>query len=107
MTEGASSNAWIIDAAGALVTRDLSNAILPGITRSSIMRLARERQLTVVERAFTVEEAKRAKEAFITSAGAFVMPVVAIDGVPVGDGTPGPVATALREDYLTGGFAGS
>ncbi|BCW89171.1 D-alanine aminotransferase [Alphaproteobacteria bacterium SO-S41] len=105
VTEGASSNAWIIDAAGNLITRDLSNAILPGITRTSIMRLARERQIAVVERAFTVDEAKAAKEAFITSAGAFVMPVVAIDGTPVGGGKPGPVASALRADYLAAGTA--
>lgn len=100
VTEGASSNAWIVDSEGALVTRSLSHDILPGITRASILALARERQMAVVERAFTVEEALCAREAFITSAGAFVMPVVAIDGRPVGPGVPGPVASSLRRDYI-------
>ncbi len=100
VTEGASSNAWIVDRSGALVTRDLSNALLPGITRHAILRLARERQISVVERAFTIAEALEAQEAFITSAGTFVMPVVSMDGQSIGTGQPGSVATTLRADYL-------
>ena len=100
VTEGASSNAWIVDAAGVLTTRSLSPAILPGITREAVLALARERQLPIAERPFTLAEAFVAREAFMTSAGAFVMPVVRIDGQPVGGGAPGPVATALRADYI-------
>ncbi|MBT8425801.1 MAG: aminotransferase class IV, partial [Silicimonas sp.] len=74
--------------------------ILHGITRTAELRFAREAQMSVEERAFTIEEAKGADEAFVTSASAFVMPVVEIDGVSLGDGTPGPVSRRLREIYL-------
>jgi len=100
VTEGSSSTAFIITRDGTIVTRPLSNAILPGITRRSVMRLAQEAQLRVEERLFTVEEAHAAAEAFITSASSFVMPVVAIDGRPVGDGKPGRLTRRLRELYL-------
>jgi len=99
VTEGTSNNAYIVKD-GRIVTRDLSNDILHGITRAAVLRFAREAQMEVEERAFTVDEAKAAEEAFITSASAFVMPVVAIDGTPLGDGTPGRVATRLREIYI-------
>lgn len=99
VTEGGSSTAFVI-AAGRIVTRPLSTALLPGITRVAVMRLARESGLTVEERLFSVEEAHAADEAFYTSASAFVMPVVAIDGAAVGDGRPGPLTRRLRALYL-------
>ena len=85
---------------GKIVTRQLSTDILHGITRAAVLRFAREAQMEVEERTFTLEEAKSADEAFITSASTFVMPVVQIDDAPVGDGKPGPVAARLREIYL-------
>ncbi|MFC7702953.1 D-amino-acid transaminase [Plastorhodobacter daqingensis] len=99
VTEGTSNNAYIVKG-GKIITRHLGNEILHGITRSAVLRFAREAQMEVEERPFTVDEAKAADEAFITSASAFVMPVVQIDGVSLGAGTPGPVALRLREIYL-------
>ncbi|MGJ4897207.1 MULTISPECIES: D-amino-acid transaminase [unclassified Bradyrhizobium] len=100
VTEGGSSSAFILTKDDVIVTRPNSNAILPGCTRKAVVKLAEERQLKVEERLFTVEEALAAKEAFITSASSFVQPVVTIDGKPVGDGKPGPVAARLREIYV-------
>lgn len=100
VTEGTSNNAYIVTAEGVIVTRQLSAAILHGVTRAAVLRLAREARMKVEERPFTVAEAKAATEAFFTSASAFVTPVVEIDGVPVGTGAPGPVATRLREIYI-------
>ena len=99
VTEGTSNNAYIVKG-GTIVTRQLSNAILHGITRAAVLRFAREAQMQVEERPFTVTEAQNADEAFITSASTFVMPVVEVDGVTLGSGAPGPVATRLREIYL-------
>ncbi|MBL6636949.1 MAG: D-amino-acid transaminase [Planktomarina sp.] len=99
VTEGTSNNAYIVKG-GKIITRHLSNDILHGITRAAVLRFAREAQMEVEERAFTVAEAQDADEAFFTSASAFVMPVVELDGVAIGAGTPGPVATRLREIYL-------
>ena len=99
VTEGTSNNAYIVKG-NRIITRSLSNDILHGITRAAVLRFAREAQMEVEERAFTIDEAMTADEAFITSASAFVMPVVEIDGVALGDGTPGQVATRLREIYL-------
>lgn len=99
VTEGTSNNAYIVKD-GRIVTRNLSNDILHGITRAAVLRFAREAQMEVEERAFTIDEAKAADEAFVTSASAFVMPVVSIDGTRLGDGKPGPVAARLREIYL-------
>ena len=99
VTEGTSNNAYIVKG-GKIITRHLGSEILHGITRAAVLRFAREAQMTVEERSFTIDEAKAADEAFITSASAFVMPVVEIDGVALGDGTPGPVAKRLREIYL-------
>ncbi len=99
VTEGTSNNAYIVKG-GQIITRHLSNEILHGITRAAVLRFAREAQMEVEERAFTIEEAKAANEAFITSASTFVMPVVEIDGQALGNGAPGPVATRLREIYL-------
>jgi len=101
VTEGASSNAWIVDAEGRLRTRDIQANILRGVTRLSVLGLIADSGLTVDERAFTVEEAKSAREAFVTGAGSLVLPVVRIDGAIVGDGAPGPVAKRLRELYMS------
>jgi D-alanine transaminase len=99
VTEGSSTNAWIVTRDGELVTRQLGSAILGGITRQSLIRLASESQVKVVERAFTLEEARQAREAFLTSTTSFVIPIVKLDGKPVGAGKPGPVAARLRELY--------
>lgn len=100
VTEGTSSNAWIITADGTLVTRHADHAILHGITRAALIRAARAAGHDVEERAFTIEEALSAREAFLTSATSFVTPVTMIDGRPVGNGAPGSVATELRRAYL-------
>jgi len=100
VTEGGSSSAFILTQDDVLVTRQNGSAILPGCTRKAVVQLAEERQLRVEERPFTIAEALAAKEAFITSASAFVQPVVSIDGKPIGGGKPGPVATRLREIYI-------
>lgn len=99
VTEGTSNNAYLVKG-GRIITRPLSSDILHGITRVAILRLAAEAQMEVEERAFTIAEAQAADEAFITSASAFVMPVVEIDGAALGGGKPGPVVTRLREIYL-------
>jgi D-alanine transaminase len=99
VTEGTSNNAYIVKN-GKIITRERSTDILHGITRAAVLRFAQEAQMEVEERNFTIEEAKSADEAFITSASTFVMPVVEIDGVQLGDGTPGKVAPRLREIYL-------
>ena len=100
VTEGTSNNAYIVTQDGTIVTRQLSNDILHGITRAAVLRFAREAQIRVEERPFTIEEAQAAREAFITSASAFVMPVVEIDGKSVSDGNVGKMATRIREIYL-------
>ena len=99
VTEGTSNNAYIVKG-NTIVTRELSHDILHGITRAAVLRLAREAQMQIEERGFTPAEAAEADEAFVTSASAFVMPVVAIDGAPIGDGRPGKIAARLREIYL-------
>lgn len=99
VTEGGSSNAWIVSRDGILVTHPLGRDILPGITRSVVIEVAKAQGLAFEERAFTVEEAYAAREAFVTSASQIVMPVVSIDGRPVANGAPGLIASALRHDY--------
>ena len=99
VTEGASSNAWIVSRDGKLITHPLGRDILPGITRSVVIDIIKAQGLTFEERAFSVEEAHAAREAFVTSATQTVMPVVSIDGRPVGNGAPGLIASALRRDY--------
>jgi D-alanine transaminase len=99
VTEGTSNNAYIVKG-NTIITRNLGNEILHGITRAAVLRFAREAQMQVEERSFTIAEAQEADEAFITSASTFVMPVVEIDGTAVGTGTPGPIAGRLREIYL-------
>lgn len=100
VTEGASTNAWIVAAGNRLVTRHLDHAVLPGITRQAIIGVAAEKGLELEQRGFTVAEAKAAREAFVTSATTFVTPVVSIDGAPVGTGKPGDLSRALRATYL-------
>lgn len=97
--EGGSSNAWIITKDGELVTPQATNAILRGITRTTLIDLLEREGLTLVERGFTIEEAQNAREAFITSATNLVMPVVKIDGRPVGNGHPGSTSTKLRAAF--------
>jgi D-alanine transaminase len=99
VTEGTSNNAYIVKG-NRIITRALSNDILHGITRAAVLRFAAEAQMEVEERNFTVAEAQTADEAFITSASAFVMPVVEIDGAAIGSGKVGGIATRLREIYL-------
>jgi D-alanine transaminase len=101
VTEGASSNAWIVDADGRLVTRQADNAILRGITRTTLIDVLRREGVELVERPFTVAEAKAAREAFVTSATNIVMPVVTIDGQPVGNGAPGLLTQRLRSEFHT------
>ena len=100
INEGTSNNTWIVTNANTIVTRNLSNSILHGITRASVLKCAELLQMKVEERPFTVEEVKAAREAFFTSASAFVCPVVEIDGTTIGEGNPGPVTTKLREIYI-------
>ncbi len=100
VTEGGSSSAFIITGENRIVVRPLSQAILPGITRQSLFRLAAETGIALEERPFTVAEAYEAAEAFLTSASNFVLPVVSIDGRPVADGRPGALTKRLRELYL-------
>jgi D-alanine transaminase len=100
VTEGASSNAWIVDAEGNLRTRDANANILRGVTRSTLFEVIREAGLPINEKPFTIAEAQAAREAFVTGAGTLVLPIVNIDGVKLGDGLPGPVATRLRRLYI-------
>ena len=100
VTEGGSSSAFILTPDDVLVTRENSSAILPGCTRKAVLALAEERQLRVEERAFSVDEALAAKEAFITSASLFVQGVVTIDGQMIANGKPGPMTNRLREIYV-------
>ena len=99
VTEGAAANAWIVTQAGTIVTRPADDAILRGITRTVVLEAIKALGLAVEERAFTLEEAYAAREAFVTAASQIVLPVVRIDGRPIGDGKPGPVATALRREF--------
>jgi len=100
VTEGASTNAWIVDAEGILRTRDTNANILRGVTRKNLLTIAAEAGHPVSARPFTVDEAKNAREAFITAASTLVLPVIAIDGHAVGDGRPGPISERLRALYL-------
>jgi D-alanine transaminase len=100
VTEGSSTSAWIVDKDGNIVTRDLSHAILPGVTRREILDAAAEAQISIVERRFTPAEALAAREAFMTAATLGATPIVSIDGHKIGDGKPGPVAQRLQELYL-------
>ncbi|HKQ54531.1 MAG TPA: D-amino-acid transaminase [Methyloceanibacter sp.] len=100
VTEGTSSSAFILDAKGVIRTQPLGPHILPGVTRRSILRLAALEGVALEERPFSVAEALDAREAFMTAASAFVLPIVEIDGVPIGDGRPGKVANRFRALYI-------
>jgi D-alanine transaminase len=100
VTEGTSSTAFILDGDGVVRTQPLGHHILPGITRRAVLRLAGTEGLRVEERPFTVAEALSAREAFMSAASAFVLPVVEIDGHRIGDGRPGPIARAFRRLYI-------
>ncbi|MGV1827352.1 D-amino-acid transaminase [Agrobacterium vitis] len=100
ITEGASSTAYIVTADDKIITRANSNATLPGCTRLALLQLAKENGLVIEERPFSVEEALAAREAALTSASNFIVPIITIDGKPVGDGKPGPVVTRLRALYM-------
>jgi len=100
VTEGGSSNAWIVDAEGRLRTRDIQANILRGVTRYTLLDIAAEEGIEVEQRPFTVEEAKSAREAFITGAGSLVTPITRIDGATIGNGEVGPVAKRLRRLYI-------
>jgi D-alanine transaminase len=99
VTEGSSSNAWIVTADRKVVTRPADHAILRGISRTVVLDVIKAQGLALEERAFSVAEARAAQEAFVTSASQTVLPVIRIDGATVGDGKPGPVATALRREF--------
>ncbi len=99
VTEGASANAWIVTQDGDIVTRALSNDILAGVTRLAMMDLVSQTGGKIIERSFSLEEAKQAAEAFATSAVALVTPVVELDGVRIGDGAPGPVTRRMQALY--------
>jgi D-alanine transaminase len=99
VTEGSSSNAWIVTKNNTVVTRQVDTAILKGITRTVVLDIIAAQGLKLDVRAFTMDEAYQAKEAFVTSASQTVMPVVKIDGRPVGNGAPGLLSMALRKDY--------
>jgi D-alanine transaminase len=103
VTEGTSTNAWIITDAGELVTRQASSAILNGCTRLALLDIARRIGLTFVERPFSVAEAKAAREAFLTSTTSLVLPIVRIDGTAIGDGRPGLLVLKLRALYAAHG----
>lgn len=100
ITEGSSNNAYILTENNTIITRHLSHAILHGITRKAVLKLANSANIKIEERPFTVSEALSAREAFITSASTFVWPVVSIDGQAIGSGTPGPIAQELRRVYI-------
>ena len=100
VTEGSSTNAWIVTRDGQLVTRSIENAILAGITRMAVIEMARAEGLSLVERPFSVTEAKAAREAFVTSTSSYVTPVTQIDDQVIANGKPGSISLKLRERYI-------
>jgi D-alanine transaminase len=101
VTEGTSSNAWIVTLNDELITRNIDNSILSGVTRKSVLKLAQKLNLVLIERAFSLIEAIQAKEAFFTSSTALVKPVIEIDNKKIGGGKVGPITTLLIENYLS------
>ncbi|MDO8287806.1 MAG: D-amino-acid transaminase [Parvibaculum sp.] len=99
ITEGSSTNAWIVDARGRVITRALSADILPGVTRRVLLEAAAREGIEIIERPFTVEEARTAREAFISASTAIITPVVRVDGLAIGNGEPGSVTLRLRGAY--------
>jgi D-alanine transaminase len=104
VTEGSSTNAWIVDREGRVVTRPLSADILAGVTRRVLFETARREGIEIVERAFTPEEAKSAREAFISASSSIIIPVVRIDGAAIGNGAPGATTMRLRQAYADNGL---
>ena len=100
VTEGTSSTAFILDGEGRMRTQPLGHHILPGVTRRAVLQLAETEGLTIEQRPFTVAETLQAREAFLTAASAFVLPVVEVDGAPIGEGQPGPIAKEFRRLYI-------
>ena len=100
VTEGTSTNAWIVTQDNKVVTRDATHSILNGITRITLLELIRQEGYELEERAFSVEEAKQAKEAFLTSSTSFVLPITQLDGKPIGNGHPGILTGKLRQHYM-------
>lgn len=100
ITEATSANAHIIDARGVLVSHPVDHGVLPGVTRICVIQIAREMGLAVEERPFTPEELFAAREAFMSAAGSLVMPVIEVDGKPIGNGGPGTVTSELRQRYI-------
>lgn len=101
ITEATSQNAHIIDARGVLVSHPVDRGVLPGITRISVMAIARDMGLTVEERPFTPAELFESREAFVSAAGSLVLPVVEVDGRLIGEGRPGPVSREIRQSYIS------
>lgn len=99
VTEGSSTNAWIVDGDGRVITRPLSIDILPGVTRRVLFEAAKREGIEIIERAFSVEEARAAREAFISASTAIIIPVVHVDGVAIGNGAPGSITMRLRAAY--------
>ncbi len=100
VTEASSSNAHIIDARGVLVSHPVDHGVLPGVTRICVMAIARGMGLAVEERPFSPDELFAAQEAFVSAAGSLVLPVVEVDGKPIGGGQRGPVTRKIRERYI-------
>ena len=100
VTEGTSSNAWIVAQSNELITRPVDNSILPGVTRKSVLNIVEKLGLVFVERAFSLDEAQDAKEAFLTSSTALVKPVIEIDGKKIGEGSAGPLTKQLIKNYF-------
>ncbi len=100
ITEASSQNAHIIDARGVLVSHPVTSGVLPGVTRISVIAIARAMGLEIEERAFTPAEMFAAREAFVSAAGTLVLPVVEVDGRQIGDGKPGPIACEIRRRYI-------
>jgi D-alanine transaminase len=100
VTEGTSTNAWIVTKDRKIVTRPLGHEILPGVTRRALLELLQKTDLTLAERSFALSEAREASEAFLTSSSVFLLPITRIDGEPVGDGMPGAFSKRLRQLYL-------
>lgn len=99
VTEGSSTNVWMVDKDGTLITRSTNDNILSGITRASLMNIAENHQIRIEERPFSLEEAKNARELFLTSATSCTMPIIELDGIKISQGTPGPVAKKLVDLY--------
>ena len=107
VTEGSSNNTYIVSAGGSIVTRRLGSEILHGVTRATVLKLSQQARIEVEERAFSLDEAYAAREAFVTSASIFVLPVVEIDGRRIGSGEPGPITRRLRALYIETALAGA